>query len=320
MPRPSECFGGSGAELKGLGAGAARLSLRAHSRAVSAARRLDSPPVRQRIVDLTILVGEWLLDRLDRLVARFSAVGNPAFLDERDFLWAAGLEAHWRTIRAELDGVLERRDALPNFQDISTDQATITDDDRWKTYFLYGFGFRSDANCARCPETARLVAAVPGMQTAMFSILAPGKHIPDHNGPYKGVIRYHLGLKVPRAADRCRIRVGDTYATWREGASLIFDDTFEHEVWNDTDEERVVLFLDVVRPLRFPMNVVNAVVLKAIAISPFIQDAKRRHRAWEEELRLLVGRSAREGNRRSGSGRCAAARLRSAPARISSDV
>ena len=97
--------------------------------------------------------------------------------------------------------MLERRDALPNFQDISTDQATITDDDRWKTYFLYGFGFRSDANCARCPETARLVAAVPGMQTAMFSILAPGKHIPEHNGPYKGVIRYHLGIKVPRDAD-----------------------------------------------------------------------------------------------------------------------
>jgi len=240
--------------------------------------------VRQRIVDLTILVGEWLLDRLDRLVARFSTVGNPAFLDERDFLWAAGLEAHWTEIRRELDAVLERRDALPNFQDISTDQATITDDDRWKTYFLYGFGFRSDANCARCPETARLVAAVPGMKTAMFSILAPGKHIPDHCGPYKGVIRYHLGLRVPKDADRCRIRVGDEYATWREGASLIFDDTYEHEVWNDTDEVRVVLFLDVVRPLRFPVNVLNAIVLKAIAVSPFIQDAKRRHLAWEQEF------------------------------------
>jgi len=242
--------------------------------------------VRQRIVDLTILVGEWLLDRLDRLVARASAVGEPAFFDGRDFLWAAGLEARWPTIRRELDAVLERRDALPNFQDISTDQATITDDDRWKTYFLYGFGFRSDANCARCPETARLVAAVPGMQTAMFSILAPGKHIPEHNGPYKGLIRYHLGVKVPRDASRCRIRVGDTIATWEEGASLIFDDTYEHEVWNDTDEERVVLFLDIVRPLRFPMNVVNAIVLKAIAVSPFVQDAKRRHQAWEAEFDL----------------------------------
>jgi beta-hydroxylase len=240
--------------------------------------------VHQRIVDLTILIGEWLLDRLDRLVARSSRIGNPEFFDDRDFLWAAGLEAHWTEIRHELDAVLARRDELPNFQDISTDQATITDDDRWKTYFLYGFGFRSDANCARCPQTARLVAAVPGMQTAMFSILAPGKHIPDHCGPYKGVIRYHLGLKVPRDAASCRIRVGETYATWAEGKSLIFDDTYDHEVWNDTDDERVVLFLDVVRPLRFPMNVVNAIVLKAIAISPFIQDAKRRHLAWEDEF------------------------------------
>jgi aspartyl/asparaginyl beta-hydroxylase (cupin superfamily) len=240
--------------------------------------------VRQRILDLTILVGEWLLDRLDRLVARFSAVGDPVFLDERDFLWTGGLEAHWTTIRRELDEVLAHRDALPNFQDISTDQASITDDDRWKTYFLYGFGFRSDANCARCPETARLVAAVPGMQTAMFSILAPGKHIPDHCGPYKGLIRYHLALKVPRHAERCRIRVDDQFRTWTEGTSLLFDDTYEHEVWNDTDEIRVVLFLDIVRPLRFPMNVVNALVLKAIAISPFVQDAKRRHLAWEAEF------------------------------------
>ncbi len=54
-----------------------------------------------------------------------------------------GLEASWPTIREELDEVLDYRDALPNFQDISTDQESITDDDRWKTFFLYGFGFRS---------------------------------------------------------------------------------------------------------------------------------------------------------------------------------
>lgn len=239
-----------------------------------------------RLVDLTILVGEWLLDRLDRLVARSSVLGDPPVFDRADFLWAAGLEERWPVIRRELDAVLTRRDALPNFQDISTDQATITDDDRWKTYFLYGFGFRSDANCARCPETARLVARIPGMQTAMFSILAPGKHIPDHCGPYKGLIRYHLALRVPRDAERCRIRIGDEYHTWTEGESLIFDDTYDHEVWNATDETRVVLFCDVVRPLRFPMNVVNAIVLAAIAWSPFVQDAKRRHLAWEEEFEL----------------------------------
>ena len=233
------------------------------------------------MVDFTILVGEWLLDRLDRLVARASKIGDRPFFTNDDFLWSYGLEARWTTIRKELDAVLEYRDELPSFQDISTDQATITDDDRWKTFFLYGFGFRSDANCARCPETARLVAAVPGMQTAMFSILSPGKHIPDHCGPYKGVIRYHLALKVPEPRDQCRIRVGDQIAQWEEGKSLVFDDTFEHEVWNDTDGVRAVLFLDVVRPLRFPMNALNALVIKVIAWSPFVQDAKRRHLAWE---------------------------------------
>ncbi|HEY7439663.1 MAG TPA: aspartyl/asparaginyl beta-hydroxylase domain-containing protein [Acidimicrobiia bacterium] len=243
---------------------------------------------RERAVDLTILVGEWLLDRLDRLVARSSKIGNPAVFDNSHFLWSYGLEANWATMRKELDEVLTHRRHLPNFQDISTDQATITDDDRWKTFFLYGFGFRSDANCARCPETARLVASVPGMQTAMFSILAPHKHIPDHCGPYKGVIRYHLGMKVPEQRDQCRIRVGEEITSWEEGQSLIFDDTYEHEVWNDTDEERVVLFLDVVRPLRFPMNVVNAIVLKAIAVSPFIADAKRRHDAWEHQFEAAV--------------------------------
>ena len=235
----------------------------------------------QRVVALTVAVGEWLLDRLDRLVARWATVGNPEIFDRADFPWVADLEAAWPAIRRELDAVMADRDALPNFQDISTDQASITNDDRWKTYFFYGFGFRVAANCERCPETARLVSAIPGMQTAMFSILAPRKHIPDHCGPYKGLIRYHLGLLVPTESDRCRIRIGDRYATWAEGESLIFDDTYDHEVWNDTDEDRVVLFVDVVRPLRFPMNLVNAGVLKAIAISPYVQDARRRHRRWE---------------------------------------
>jgi len=60
-------------------------------------------------------------------------------------------------IRGELDSVLDHYDDLPNFQDISTDQLSITADDKWKPYFLFGYGFRSDANCARCPETAKLI-------------------------------------------------------------------------------------------------------------------------------------------------------------------
>ncbi len=155
-------------------------------------------------------------------------------------------------IREELERVLEDREALPNFQDISKDQIEITDDDRWKTFFLYGYGFEAKLGVEMCPRTAALMREIPGMTTAMFSILSPRKHILDHRGPYKGVLRYHLGLIVPRDAEACRIRVGEDFRHWQEGESMVFDDTFNHEVWNDTDETRVVLFVDVLRPLPSP--------------------------------------------------------------------
>ena len=126
---------------------------------------------------------------------------------------------------------------------------------------------------------------IPGMTTAMFSILSPRKHIEAHRGPYKGVLRYHLGLVVPREKERCRIRVGEDIRHWEEGRSLVFDDTYDHEVWNDTDDLRVVLFVDVIRPLPVPESLVNRAILKAIGWSPFVQDAKRNQEAWERSYR-----------------------------------
>jgi len=241
-----------------------------------------------RVVEVSNRAGDRALKLVNRAIARQSPLPDQPFYDPADFPWVRELERNWKAVRTELDAVLAHRDALPNFQDISTDQYNLTDDDRWKTYFFWGYGFRSDANCARCPETTRLVEAIPGMQTAMFSILAPGKRIPPHDGPYKGVLRYHLGLLVPDRGDAVGIRVGGQVAHWQEGQSLVFDDTYEHEAWNDSDETRVVLFVDVVRPLRQPMRALNAAVIKAIAYSPFIQDAKRRHRAWEAEYERVV--------------------------------
>jgi beta-hydroxylase len=199
----------------------------------------------ERAVELTNRVGDRALKLVNRAIARQSKLPVQPFYRPSDFAWVAPVEANWKAIRAELDAVLAHRDALPNFQDISTDQYTLTDDDRWKTYFFYGYGFRSDANCARCPETTRLIEAIPGMETAMFSILAPGKRIPPHTGPYKGVLRYHLGLVVPDApVEQVGIRVGGETAGWSEGASLVFDDSYEHEAWNHADADRIVLIVD----------------------------------------------------------------------------
>ena len=194
------------------------------------------------------------------------------------------IEENWETIRAELDALLEHHAALPNFQEISKDQIGITDDDRWKTVFLYGYGFEAKLGVELCPRTAALMREIPGMKTAMISILSPRKHILDHRGPYKGVLRFHLGLIVPKDAPSCRIRVGDDIRHWEEGKSLIFDDTFNHEVWNDTDETRVVLFVDVLRPLPEPESTINRAIVKAISYSPFVLDAKRNQQAWEKRF------------------------------------
>jgi ornithine lipid ester-linked acyl 2-hydroxylase len=239
----------------------------------------------QRTVDLTIVVGEKVLAPIERFIGKRSLVDDATFFPNDRFSWIAEIEANWETIADELERVLEDREALPNFQDISKDQLEITDDDRWKTFFLYGYGFEAKLGVEMCPKTAELMRRIPGMTTAMFSILSPRKHILDHRGPYKGVLRYHLGLIVPQDAEACRIRVGGDFRHWERGRSMIFDDTYNHEVWNDTDETRVVLFVDVLRPLPSPWSQINRAIVKAIGYSPFVLDAKRNQEAWEARYR-----------------------------------
>jgi aspartyl/asparaginyl beta-hydroxylase (cupin superfamily) len=244
----------------------------------------------ERTVVWTIAIGERVLAPVERFIGRRSLVGDATFLPLERFPWVRHIEENWPVIREEIEAVLADHAALPNFQEISKDQIEITDDDRWKTFFLYGYGFRAKLGTEMCPRTAALMEQIPGMTTAMFSILSPRKHILDHRGPYKGVLRYHLGLIVPQDAPACRIRVGEDVRHWAEGRSMIFDDTFNHEVWNDTEETRVVLFVDVLRPLPFPESAINRAIVKAIALSPFVLDAKRNQEAWERRYSERISR------------------------------
>jgi len=232
----------------------------------------------------SVAAGLWLIKHIERALIRFSNVPDTPFTAPASFPWIPGLESHWREVRAELEQVLKRPEILPNFQDISKDQVNITQDDRWKTFFLYGYGYRMDKNCALCPETTKLVESIPGMYTAFFSVLSPGKRIPLHRGPYKGLLRCHLGLIVPGPQEKCWIEVGGEVGHWEEGKCIVFDDTYKHQVHNDTPHTRVVLFLDIVRPMRFPGSWLNRAVLSIIRQSPFIRDAVKNQIAWEKRL------------------------------------
>lgn len=233
---------------------------------------------------IVIAQGENVVRRLEFLYAQSSIIGDKTFFDPKEFAWTAEIESNWKVIRQEVEQILNKLETVPNFQDVSPDQYDVTNDDRWKTYFFYAYGLKAEKNCERCPETTRLIEQIPGMKTAFFSILLPHKHIPDHRGPHKGVLRYLLGLKVPKEKEKCRIRVGNDYQYWEEGKSMMFDDTFPHEVWNDTDEIRVVLFLDIVRPLRFPVSLLNSFFIWLISISPYVRTGKKRLDDWEKNL------------------------------------
>jgi aspartyl/asparaginyl beta-hydroxylase (cupin superfamily) len=223
----------------------------------------------------------WLQDRMEAAVGRVSVHGDPHIYDTSLFPWARELELDWRKIRAELDQVMVFRDQMPSFHEILKEVSTITSDANWKTYFLAGIGMDCRENARRCPETMRLLARVPGLTTAFFSILSPHKHIPAHRGAWNGILRFHLGLMVPEPREQCRIRIGNDYRHWREGQALIFDDTYNHEVWNDTEGYRVVLFVDFPRPLRQPWNWLNRRLLGMGSLAPFLREAGEKQKKWE---------------------------------------
>ena len=227
-------------------------------------------------------LGVGLQTALESGVAKVSRHGDPHIYDRRLFPWAAELEDGWRLIRQELDAVMTFREQMPSFQDILKEVGQIQSDHNWKTFFLAGIGMDCAPNARRCPETMRLLARIPGLTTAFFSILSPGKHIPAHRGAWNGILRLHVGLLVPTPRERCRIRIGNDFYSWREGEALIFDDTFNHEVWNETDGYRVVLFVDFARPLRQPFHWLNERLLNLGALAPFLREAGEKQKRWQD--------------------------------------
>lgn len=222
--------------------------------------------------------------------AKRSLIPNDPVIDTACFPWAAEFAARWPEIREELDAQLLHRAQLPSFQEISPDQYRISPDDQWKAFVLVGFGDRSDLNCSLCPATAAALARVPGLQTAFFSVLAPGKRIPEHRGITKAAIRAHLALRVPERSAECWMECGGRRVEWREGEALFFDDTYPHAVWNNTAEERAVLLFDFERPMTSGGRRLARAMNWVFRRTAYVKDAQRNQRAWESRYRAFLGR------------------------------
>jgi tetratricopeptide (TPR) repeat protein len=191
----------------------------------------------------------------------FPALPPIQFYDDAMFPWLSRLEAASDTIRDELLVVL-REDADETQPYVShpdgapiNQWAELNHSPRWSVFFLWKDGKRDDAHCARCPKTAALMGEIPMMDldgfapTVMFSILAPHTHIPPHSSVTNARLVVHLPLIVPQG---CRFRVGNETRDWRYAKAWVFDDTIDHEAWNDSDEVRVILMIDVWNPFLSP--------------------------------------------------------------------
>ena len=160
------------------------------------------------------------------------------FFKSEQFEFVSTLESNYLLIEQELGQLnLEQFIAWP--------EKSLCEKN-WEVFGLYAFGSKLKDNCRFCPETTRLIEMIPGMITAGFSWLKPGTHIIPHVGYPNRVLRCHLGLTVPDK--ECALRVGIETRHWQEGKCLIFDDTVEHEAWNYSKTNRIVLLIDFTNP------------------------------------------------------------------------
>lgn len=224
-------------------------------------------------------VGKRWRPAVDKALAAHSRVGDRPVFSAELFPWMAKLEEAWPVIRTEADAALRELNAVPPLHDISPDHRRIAEPDRWRSYFLWGYGYKMESNCRACPKTSALLDQVPGLMSGFFSVLKPGAHIPRHRGVTKAMLTCHLGLKTP-VEGRCEMSVDDQIVRWSDGRCLVFDDTFPHEVWNDTAETRVVLLIQFRRPIRQPGKLLGDLFLAGVRASPFVQEGRRNLEAW----------------------------------------
>jgi aspartyl/asparaginyl beta-hydroxylase (cupin superfamily) len=184
--------------------------------------------------------------------------GLPAieFFERHEFPWLDAFEAATDEIRAEFLAVLAAEEGFTPYityaDDLPLSQwAELNNSPNWSAFHLYKMGEPVKENAVKCPKTMRLLTGAPQPDqpgrtpTAMFSLLKPGTRIPPHVGVSNLRLVTHVPLIMPRA---CGFRVGNETREWVPGKAWVFDDTIEHEAWNDSDKLRVVLIFDIWHP------------------------------------------------------------------------
>lgn len=201
----------------------------------------------------------------------------PVHFDKNFFPEHKFLEDNWEIIHRETIHLFHKNTLIPKFHEVDRANNKISFDQgpAWRTFMLKAFGVWFEKNCTAMPETRKLLDNCPSVCSALLSVLEPGVIIPEHTGKLKGIYRYHLGLVIPESK-KCYLKLAGTTYHWQHGKGMLFDDTFPHEVRNETEEFRIVLFLNIKKKIPFPLLWMNDLLTHLITISPIFKKALKK--------------------------------------------
>jgi beta-hydroxylase len=178
----------------------------------------------------------------------FSGVPRTPYLEASRFPELGTLQSHWEEIRDEALALDSEIKAAEKHNDAGFNSFFKTG---WKRFYLKWYGEAHPSARALCPRTTELLSHLPSVKAAMFAHLPNGSRLSRHRDPYAGSLRYHLGLVTPKDFERCFIDVDGQRYSWHEGEGVVFDETFIHSAENKSGEDRIVLFCDIERPMKF---------------------------------------------------------------------
>ena len=220
------------------------------------------------LTDFTVLIAP-----VNALMYLFSRAPATPYLDAKQFKELELLQQHWQTIREEAlklndEGQIK---AASTYNDIGFNSFFRTG---WKRFYLKWYGEDLASAKALCPKTVELLRQIPTVKAAMFASLPPGSRLVRHRDPYAGSVRYHLGLATPNSPG-CFIEVDGQRYHWKDGEAVMFDETFIHYAENTTDQQRVILFCDVERPLYFaPVRWFNRLFARIVMTASATQNVE----------------------------------------------
>ncbi len=180
-------------------------------------------------------------------------IATPATLEAKHYFPnAKRFTDRWADIRDEALAVADTLGKVPRFHDVMPAQADISANDGrdWRVFIMKAYGVTQEKNLRRVPTVAAILDEAPEVMSATLSFLAPGKHIPEHRGPFRAILRFHLMLSMPcddSGIPVCVMNIDGVPYRLGDGESLLWDDTYRHEVWNRSDQVRIALLLDVWR-------------------------------------------------------------------------